>query len=195
MPKLSTLRIITSYVSWSDPSYIIFCTLIILFVISGAYCIHCLNRDRSEAEWRAFTLRPQYDLSRKSNLRKKFEKSNAARQMEDIERRIRKQSEMAGMLLALLAGICGSQTVCQIKEVEAFWAITEFEGLGYLFSAQAIWAASLLITCAFIQVLVEPAEYSHICILCILMNVFTSLFYICIWTLYGHIHPIILNCV
>lgn len=146
--------------SWTDPIYLGFCAGLVMFIILGAYCIHWLNRTRSEMEWRVFLLRPQYNIEKRPMLRERYERTPAARELEEIEKKIQKQSDIAGMILAVLGGTCGSQTVCQIKEVEAYWTMTEFKGYSYLVSPTALWAVTVLAVCATVQYPLISSAYA-----------------------------------
>lgn len=87
-----------------------------------------------------------------SALAVRFRASVQGKQLNLRELESKKRAETAGMFLALLAGLCGSQTVCQIKELESFWSLIEFDGYSLLCSTHFLGATVLLLVAAIVQV-------------------------------------------
>lgn len=146
------LDLVRWHCSWTDPVYLGFCTILIAFIMLASYWIHRINNMRSALEWRWFLIKPQYDMAKRPMLGQRFQATEAARELDEIAVAVQKHGDIAGILLAIMGGACGSQTVCQIKEIEAYWTITEFKGYGYLVSPSALWALTVMLVCATVQV-------------------------------------------
>lgn len=129
--------------SWKDPSYLTFIGSLVGISLAILAVLRKVHRDRLDHQFKLFLSAPHYMVGKKQDL---------------IDKKL---AQTLSICFAALAGIMGSQTVCQVKECEAVFKELIQNPHYALTSITPYIAVSFLVFSGVGQYLILKPAYTH----------------------------------